>query len=182
MIDNESYTLNDENSCKIKLASGVANRGTSEWQSNNSSGEFKRINVNARSLASKFGNQEHLLIHCDPGVVELNWLRPELTGSELLPPSPKHKMIDNERTVRGGGVAIVVIVSTTKFECPIYQITKMSGGTYISVVLILFLELCTGPQIPLTLFLQALQDYLTNQIQVNSRVIIPGNFNLQVIN
>lgn len=79
--------------------------------------------MNAHSLANKVGDLEHSLIHYGPEVVIASetWLRPEITDSQLLP--PKYKMMRNNSTTCGGGVAIILKVLTW-FESPTSQIPE----------------------------------------------------------
>lgn len=66
------------------------------------------MNVNARSIVNKSTDFEHILIEQQPDVVVMTetWLHPAILDSEICPPG--YNVIRNDRSSRGGGVAIFI--------------------------------------------------------------------------
>lgn len=140
------------------------------------------VSLNARSVVNKASSLEDVISCYQPHVLVITetWLHADVQDSEVIPSS--YKLIRKDRESRGGGVAIAIknnvaftvldgINNHESVWCRIKFLGKriLLGGVY-------------RPPSSSPEYLEAIQDYLADNTNSRSRIIITGDFNLPGIN
>lgn len=139
------------------------------------------LNVNARSLANKVEEVEHILLLHSPDIMVITetWLHPNIDNSELCPPG--YNIVRKDRASRGGGIAIFFKQS--------YQLTPVSMSIDYEVLLCkltchnVSLMVCAvyrPPNTPVSMIID-LNTYLLQHVKCSTNFILLGDFNLPCI-
>lgn len=137
--------------------------------------------MNARSIANKTTDLEHLLISQNPDVLLLTetWLHNEISDSSIFPPA--YKVFRWDRDTRGGGVAIIVkrTISTMPLHCTLPEMVwcRITYANKVYLIGTVYRPPSTSPK-----FLDDLNCFLNSHVNENTRLIMAGDFNLPHIN
>lgn len=134
--------------------------------------------LNGRSIANKSQQLEEVLLLYDPHLLAVTetWLSPNITDSEIIPPS--HKIVRRDREGRGGGVAIIA-----KKEVDIIRLENIPEHESIwceiryRIISTLFGVVYRPPNSPVS-YIELLANYLDRMLTPNKKCVLTGDFNL----
>lgn len=140
------------------------------------------LNLNARSIWNKCDELEGLLITHDPDVTVITetWLNEAIPDTEVIPNT--HEIVRQDRSKRGGGVAIVIKKGLD------YRVIPHNTGIEMAWILLRFcnLNILIGsvyrtPDADVSV-LEQLHDFLGEHRRRYTHVVMCGDFNLPKIN